>query len=547
MNTRTQNIINLALNSAIIIGSIGISAQTYSVAPQFDSFSALTTVVVSVGLGVGVKVFRAYPYYLSTLPSPAPAAWKWLVIGLALEGFDLAVLGHLLKLSLSIDSALSAIVMLWGYSGSWGMVAMMHDLGLRPIVRSAKAQWLAKEPPEIITTPTPTPVRNLAMPVEYSRSINVAAMSTGMVEARSVSADVTRSTPANQSVLSLLTKTPVSTLLIAQPGSGKTMTASSMGRQWVRDGHHVFYIDGKADPKELSLWDDACSERYQFDGTLLIDPNQECERLLEAFEAFEDFRLRHLGDGKQTICILDELPAVMAVFKTYKPNPNAVLNFVNRIVNRLPSRNCHILAVTQNPSCADTLPTGTLGTLKKIIIAKAGSEAELEEWKGLTVMKPIDLSGVSSAIRNSPVDRACYYSVVQKWLPMESLIREGDYNRDTLSGGDARRKPLESAPIQYQFTDSADSADSADSESIQFNRFNSVDSALTAGGAIKEYFSAVKFQQPKTFREIAASSRIKGTGASADELQDSLDRLVSEGQLIRTNDGYLRPDWPEHN
>jgi hypothetical protein len=329
-----------------------------------------------------------------------------------------------------------------------------------------------------------------------------------------------------QSVLSILTKTPVSTLLIAQPGSGKTMTASSMGRQWVRDGHHVYYIDSKMDEKEINLWDDACSERYQFDGTLLLNPNDECERLLEAFEAFEEFRLRHLGDGKQTICILDELPAVMAVFKTYKPSPNAVLNFINRIVNRLPSRNCHILAVTQNPSCADTLPTGTLGTLKKIIIAKAGSEAELEEWKGLTVMKPIDLSGVSSAIRNSPVDRACYYSVLQKWLPMESLIRKGDYNRDTLSGGN------------FQSSDQREYATAA--TAAPPSPLPPLDSLIL------DYFAAANPDRAKSIKNLRDSSRLRDR-ASDTELIDSLDRLTSTGHLMRMSDGWVLPDWIDRN
>jgi hypothetical protein len=113
-----------------------------------------------VGLGVGVKFFRAYPYYLSTLSVPVPGGWRWLIFGLALEGFDIAVLGHLFKLKMSADSALSAIATLWAYSGGWSIVALLHDLGLRPVKRNnIYTQWFGKQakPKVSIESPTPYP------------------------------------------------------------------------------------------------------------------------------------------------------------------------------------------------------------------------------------------------------------------------------------------------------------------------------------------------------------------------------------------------------
>jgi hypothetical protein len=144
MNTRTQNIISLTTNSAVIIGSLAISSYAYAIAPQLSVFNPIPRVGIAIALGVGVKFFRAYPYYLSTLPTPAPGAWRWLLVGLALEGFDLAVLGYMFKLKLSIDSALSAIVSLWGYSGSWAIVTLLADLGLKPVKRKRfYTQWFA--------------------------------------------------------------------------------------------------------------------------------------------------------------------------------------------------------------------------------------------------------------------------------------------------------------------------------------------------------------------------------------------------------------------
>lgn len=333
-----------------------------------------------------------------------------------------------------------------------------------------------------------------------------------------------------QSLLSILTKTPVSTILVGEPGTGKTMTASTMARQWVRDGHHVYYIDSKMDAKELSLWADACSDRYQFDGTLIRDPNQWCQRLMEAFDDFEEFRLRHLNDGKQTICILDELPAVMSAFKAYKADSGAALNFINRIVNTLPSRNCHILALAQNPSCTDTLPTGTIGTLKKIILAKSGSESQLAEWSNLTMMRSVRLDTLSSAIRKSSVDRGCYYSVVGEWLPMESWIRSGDYNRDTLGGGDNRSARDDAAAHGGYVSVTAATATTAAAD------LNSIDAAIL------EYFSAVFDRTPKTIKNMRDSSRLRDR-ATVLEFGEALDRLTASGKLDRCTSGWSLASW----
>lgn len=322
--------------------------------------------------------------------------------------------------------------------------------------------------------------------------------------------DRDRNTP---SLLSILTATPVSTILVGEPGTGKTMTASTMARQWVNDKHHVYYIDSKMDEKELSLWTDACTDRYQFDGTLIRDPNEWCRRLLEAFDEFEEFRLQHLGDGMQTICILDELPAVMAAFKSYKPNPQAALNFINRIVNTLPSRNCHILLLAQNPSCTDTLPTGTIGTLKKIVLAKSGSESQLAEWSNLVMMRSVKLETLPTAIRKSPVDRGCYYSVRGEWLPMESWIRDGDYNRDKLSGGSQttidRTPEAQPSPVD---------------------------------NLVLEYFSAATPDRAKTLKNLRDSSRLRDRVSSA-EIEAALDRLTAAGRLMREGEGWVSVDW----
>jgi hypothetical protein len=368
------------------------------------------------------------------------------------------------------------------------------------------------------------------------------AVSNGIVGVNSRSL-VDRVVSTNQSLLSILTANPASTILVGEPGTGKTMTGSSMGREWVKDGHHVYYIDSKMDEKESSLWEDACSDRYQFDGTLIRDPNEWCKRLIEAFDEFENFRLHHLGDGKQTICVLDELPAVMSAFKSYKPDPAAALNFINRIVNTLPSRNCHILLLAQNPSCTDTLPSGTIGTLKKIILAKAGSESQLAEWGNLTMMRSVKLDTLSAAIRKSPVNRGCYSSIFGEWLPMQSLIRKGiDYDRDTLSGVNTFSIP-QNSPRNTALTPNTDvnARTHAGSGDSVLTPCQQPDTVLTQ--AILDYFEAVDKKEPKSSRDISMATRIRKLNATGEQIVDALGVLLQSKDLILTDSGYVSPLW----
>lgn len=528
-------IISIAL--AIFL-RFGITGYMLMLVFKFEQVEA--AYIVGTGLFIITKSVQLAPlcYRLRLIRG---IAYEWLVFGAVIIT--------------AIDIAVTLTAWGWVEDGSIKMLNVILSIGIigwAGLVRLLVLQWLPDRP---LVVPPFVPATQ-SHPTNLSsdgHSQNVAQTMDSPRKSDAVSQS--RSVPS-ASVLDLITKTPVSTLLIAQPGTGKTMTASSMGRRWVDSGHHVYYIDSKMDEKEINLWDDACTDRYQFDGTLLENPDDECVRLTEAFETFEAFRLRHLGDGKQTICILDELPAVMSVFKTYKPNPNAALNFINRIVNRLPSRNCHILLIAQNPSCTDTLPTGTLGTLKKIILTKAGGEAELQEWKGLTVIKPIDLSGVSSAIRNSLVGRGCYYSVVQKWLPMENLYREGvDYCRDTLSGGVDLRWRVDAVENSKNEGDLGDMPQPNAPQHSQQNVHNSVAPTTAVAASpvdtlddlILDYFAAAKLPQPKSLRDIKYSSRIRSTDSSDLAIQSALDRLVLTEALATQRGLWGFPEWFDNN
>lgn len=526
-------LISLAL---FLFARFGISAYAQLFVFTFEQIEAAW--IVGAGIFAIVKVVQSAPlcYRLGLVRA---ISYEWLAFAaIVATGLDIAVTLTAWSWVEGESIKLLNIIVSIGSIGWAGLVRLMvlQWLPDRPLVIPPFVQIVESEPLRTYQS-QPTNLNPFTSPQNVTRTV---------VEPQSVGSEVdARSMP---SVLDLITKTPASTLAIAQPGTGKTMTSSAMGRRWVNSGHHVYYIDSKMDEKEVNLWDDACSERYQFDGTLLENPDDECVRLIEAFEKFEAFRLRHLGDGMQTICILDELPAVMGVFKTYKPNPNAALNFINRIVNRLPSRNCHILLIAQNPSCTDTLPTGTLGTLKKIVLTKAGGEAELQEWKGLTVIKPIDLSGVSSAIRNSPVGRGCYYSVVQKWLSMENLYREGvDYCRDTLSGGGDWKRienpengqnagvNAAAAPTQWVSATATTASVNAD-----------VPSALTRElltTLVLEYFAAADKRIPKSIKNMRDGARIRDSKATVEQVSAVLGDLLQSKDLILTDSGYVSPLW----
>jgi hypothetical protein len=292
MNTRTQNIISLTTNSAVIIGSLAISSYAYAIAPQLSVFNPIPRVGIAIALGVGVKFFRAYPYYLSTLPTPAPGAWRWLLVGLALEGFDLAVLGYMFKLKLSIDSALNAIVSLWGYSGSWAIVTLLADLGLKPVKRKRfYSQWFAGKS---------TKPKAASDSLAKCESVPLTPIDTDYQEVDLNPIDRTTIDP--DIIRNLLGDSMKSTFFCGIQGSGKGFLVSLLAAEARRQGNKTFLLDPKGDEDEKSLWVGAVNRVSRFIGRKEESPETYVEKIKGAIKAYCEYAESNVSRTRSPPC-----------------------------------------------------------------------------------------------------------------------------------------------------------------------------------------------------------------------------------------------------
>jgi hypothetical protein len=416
MNTRTQNIINLITNLSVIAGSVSISSYAYSLAPQLSAFTPIVKITVAIGLGVGVKFFRAYPYYLSTLSVPVPGGWRWLIFGLALEGFDIAVLGHLFKLKMSADSALSAIATLWAYSGSWSIVALLHDLGLRPVKRNnIYTQWLGKQPKFKPTITEPTPYPTTAIDISDYQEIDLETRTT-------IDPDIIRN---------LLGDSMKSTFFCGIQGSGKGFLVSLLAAEARRQGHKVFLLDPKGDEDEKSLWNGSVNRVSRFVGRKEDSPETYVEKIKGAIKAYVEYAEEN-GKAKYTVLVFDEFSSAAGKFASTKSDKLWLTNEIEDLVKLGDAAGICLWLVAQTPHCKNGIDGSLLSSLRRIIIASEDNLAQLANWTNTQFMTGISLDECAKMCQASPVNRSVYNSVTREWYAMPRL-RQGEsyFDRDS--------------------------------------------------------------------------------------------------------------------
>jgi hypothetical protein len=118
---------------------------------------------------------------------------------------------------------------------------------------------------------------------------------------------------------------------------------------------------------------------------------------------------------------------------------------------------------------------------------------------------------------------------------MESLIREGDYNRDTLSGSTS------------QFTNPQNLGNSSDGQRYNAGSDAAVTDDLTESDAISDailtYFDRISDGTPRTIELIRNSRRLTNIRAGTADIQNRLDRLTANGDLVRLPEGWIAPEW----
>ncbi|WP_310412983.1 ATP-binding protein [Chamaesiphon sp. OTE_8_metabat_110] len=421
MNTRTQNIISLSTNSAVIVGSLAISSYAYFITPQLAEFQRIEgRLTIAIALAVGVKFFRAYPYYLSTLSTLAPSTWRWLLLGLALDGFDLAVLGYMFKLKLSIDSALSAIVCLCGYSGAWAIVTMLADLGLKPVKRKRfYSQWFAgKSVKPRATLGDVSVIDRGELPNDYQEvDVN----------------PVDRTTIDPGIIRNLLGDSMKSTFFCGIQGSGKGFLVSLLAAEARRQGHKTFLLDPKGDDDEKSLWEGAVNRVSRFIGRKEESPETYVEKVKGAIKAYCDYA-EFNGKAKYTILIFDEFSSAAGKFASTKNDKLWLVNEIEDLVKLGDAAGICLWLVAQTPHCKNGIDGSLLSSLRRIIIASEDNLAQLQNWTNTAFMTGISLDDCSQMCQASPVNRAVYNSTTRIWYAMPRL-RQGEtyFDRDSRS------------------------------------------------------------------------------------------------------------------
>jgi hypothetical protein len=510
MNTRTQNIISLSTNSAVIIGSLAISSYAYSLSPQLSNFKPVPKAVISIALATGIKLLRVQPYYLSTLPTPTPGAWRWALVGLALEGFDLAVLGYMFKLKLSIDSALSAIVTLWGYSGSWAIVSLLADLGLKPVKRRRfYSGWFSKSKPQSQQT---------------FPDIDHQEVELGTSDRPNIDPDI---------ITNLLGDSMKSTFFCGIQGSGKGFLVSLLAGAARSQGHSTFLLDPKGDEDERSLWDGAIDRVARFVGRKEESPETYVEKVKQAIKAYCEYAESN-GKAKYTILIFDEFSSAAGKFAMSKNDKLWLVNEIEDLVKLGDAAGICLWLVAQTPHCKNGIDGSLLSSLRRIIIAAEDNLAQLQNWTNTSFMNGVSLDDCTQKCNESPVKRSIYNSVTREWYAMPQLRKEGGYydrDRREWMGTESVRQTSEYPPIQSRIADTVPMQHRIDADS-----------------AILEFFAGAIQRQPKTIRDLRASSRIKTAGLSESDISASLDRLVEAGRLDSPMQGfYSSPDWHELN
>jgi hypothetical protein len=61
--------------------------------------------------------------------------------------------------------------------------------------------------------------------------------------------------------------------------------------------------------------------------------------------------------------------------------------------------------------------------------------------------------------------------------------------------------------------------------------------------ALMDFFQGARNLNPKAVRDCRKANRIASTKATNEEILECLERLTSEGTLIKTNKGYSLPAW----
>jgi hypothetical protein len=341
----------------------------------------------------------------------------------------------------------------------------------------------------------------------------------------------TQSSTDRQFVSQLIPK--VASLFIAGlSGSGKDFVGSILCEYLQSQfGAKIFFLDPKNDPDE-HLWDNA-DYQYRFTG-VPMEPEPYLDHLKKGIKQYYQ-RLEENGSGQYTILVINEL-ATSATKVDNSSDKKWLSATLQPMLSGLDSAGGAVVVLTQTLIMPTGFNSGTISQFQKLIICRDEHIENLSTQSKTVLMAGVDLSGARDACEDSPIDRAIYSSALRKWLSLPKM-RQGQsyYDRDS-------RRWVGTPSDRNKKSENGGSPD----VNTQTHA-GSGDSVSTLISDVLAYFDNTNTESPRSVRDLRMGSRIRKSGATAEDVESVLDRLTHEGKLIRCPDGWISGDWQDLN
>jgi hypothetical protein len=338
-------------------------------------------------------------------------------------------------------------------------------------------------------------------------------------------------------------------LILGLKGSGKSVLVGKM-LEIVRSkfpDKRIFVIDPKSDPLERDIY--RFADEVHSGNIGEMTPIEGLKFIKDGFDKY----IKHSTPG---LLILDE--AIMIGGCMTDNKSNYLESKLRYLVAGGDSRGLNCWLISQSPMLTDLgLKTGVSSQLNLTIITTKHSLPNIKAWSGGSLMNGVVVEDALPAIDACLIPKGRAILSGGTWHPMPVI--ETTWNRDdramnptasvVLTPDSLADASATVADSPIRGTDAADApADTVSMQNRIVSELNRDVSGTSSDGvdsasAINNFFDAVKNRKPKTLREIAASSRIKSTGASIEDIQRKLDYFVAEGFLISTEKGYISTDW----
>jgi hypothetical protein len=172
----------------------------------------------------------------------------------------------------------------------------------------------------------------------------------------------------------------------------------------------------------------------------------------------------------------------------------------------------------------------------------------VKKWIRYEITKTLDFSAIESACRKSPVDRAMIYR--GETYPMPLMENLSGYNRETNTWTGIGNLPGSgSGSGSDQNSETNQNAGIAPTTTTTTTTTTNDDFQYQLDCAVLDFFRSAKKLTPKSVRDLRHGNRIASTGATPDQVLDSVTQLSRSGLLLEhySGSGWILPEWQDQN